>query len=64
MPLPDPHVFMRDVARRLPELNSRTEIEPVLDDLEYLFEVMPPEMQDAAYLLIDQLRAKQEVAGS
>ena len=55
---------MRDVARRLPDLNSRTEIEPVLDDLEYLFEVMPPEMQDAAYQLIDQLRAKLEAASS
>ena len=64
MPLPDPHVFMREVARRLPDLNSRAEIEPVLDDLEYLFEVMPPEMQDPAYQLIDQLRAKLEVAGS
>ena len=64
MPLPDPHVFMRDVARRLPDLNSRTEIEPVLDDLEYLFEVMPPEMQDPAYQLIDQVRAKLEAAGS
>ncbi len=64
MPLPDPHVFMREVARRLPDLNRRAEIEPVLDDLEYLFEVMPPEMQDPAYQLIDQLRAKLEAAGS
>jgi hypothetical protein len=30
----------------------------VLDELEYLFEVIPPEMQDPAEKLISQLRDK------
>ena len=64
LPLPDPQAFMQEVARRLPGLTRRDEILPLLDELEYLFEVLPPEMQDPAYHLIDQLRAKLEAAGS
>ena len=47
-----------------PGLTRRAEIETLLDDVEYLFEVMPPEMQDPAYAIIDQLRAKREAATS
>ena len=64
MSLPDPHAYLQDVARRLPDLTRRAEIESLLDDVEYLFEVLPPEMQDPAYTLIDQLRAKLETASS
>lgn len=64
MPLPDPQTYMREVVRRLPDLNQREEIELVLDELEYLFEVMDPEMQDPAYQLIERLRAKLEAADS
>jgi len=44
------------------ELNSRAEIETVLDELEYLFEVIPPDMQDNAENLITMLREKLENA--
>ena len=64
MPLPAPHAYLQEVARRLPSLTRRAEIETLLDDVEYLFEVMPPEMQDPAYAIIDQLRAKREAATS
>lgn len=64
MSLPDPHAYPQEVARRLPSLTRRAEIETLLDDVEYLFEVMPPEMQDPAYAIIDQLRAKREAATS
>ena len=64
MSLPDPHAYLQEVARRLPSLTRRAEIETLLDDVEYLFEVMPPEMQDTAYAIIDQLRAKREAATS
>ncbi len=64
MSLPDPHAYLQEVARRLPGLTRRAEIEPLLDDVEYLFEVMPPEMQDPAYAIIDQLRAKLAAAPS
>ena len=64
MSLPDPHAYLQEVARRLSSLTRRAEIETLLDDVEYLFEVMPPEMQDPAYAIIDQLRAKREAATS
>ena len=58
----DPYAFMQQVARRLEQLNSRDEIVPVLDELEYLFEILPPEMQDNAEQLIAVLRARLETA--
>jgi hypothetical protein len=59
----DPYAYMQQVAVRLHELNNREEIEPVLDELEYLFEVLPPEMQDNAERLIGMLREKLADAG-
>lgn len=59
----DPYAYMQQVSLRLNELNSRSEIEPVLDELEYLFEVIPPELQDNAEKLIDALRGKLADAG-
>jgi len=62
MPGPDPFAYLQEVARRLPTLTQRNEIETALDEVEYLFEVLPPEMQDPAYQLIEQLRKKLETA--
>jgi hypothetical protein len=59
----DPYAYIQQVAVRLHELNYREEIEPVLDELEYLFEVLPPEMQDNAERLIGMLREKLADAG-
>jgi hypothetical protein len=53
-----PYAYMQQVAMRMHDLTERAEIETVLDEVEYLFEVLDPEMQDAAYQLIEQLRAK------
>jgi hypothetical protein len=53
-----PYAYMQQVAMRMHDLTERKEIETVLDEVEYLFEVLDPEMQDAAYQLIEQLRAK------
>ncbi|MFZ1537349.1 MAG: hypothetical protein WAT23_08205 [Chromatiaceae bacterium] len=64
MSLPDPYAYLQEVARRLPTLTRRDEIDALLDDVEYLFEVIPPELQDPAYAIIDQLRAKREAATS
>ena len=41
----DPYAYMQQVAVRMNELTSRNEIETVLDELEYLFEVIPPDMR-------------------
>jgi hypothetical protein len=53
---------MQQVSLRMHELKSRAEIETVLDELEYLFEVIPPELQDPAEQLIAALRQKLEHA--
>jgi len=54
----DPYAYMQQVAVAMDELTARDEIETVLDELEYLFEVIPPEMQDNAEKLISMLRKK------
>ena len=54
----DPYTYMQQVAIKMDELTERQEIETVLDEVEYLFEVIPPEMQDNAEKLIGLLRAK------
>ena len=59
----DPYAYMQQVALKMKEITSRDEIETVLDELEYLFEVIPPEMQDNAEKLIAMLREKLAGAG-
>ena len=54
----DPYSYMQQVAQQLPELTGRGQIEEALDKMEYLFEVIPPEMQEPAEQLIEMLRKK------
>ena len=54
----DPYAYMQQVSMQMPDLKSRTDIEMALDELEYLFEVIPPDMQDSAEQLITMLREK------
>ena len=54
----DPYEYMQRVSMHLHELKSRDEIETVLDEVEYLFEVIPPELQVNAEKLISMLRDK------
>lgn len=54
----DPYSYMYQVSTRLHKLKSRDEIETALDELEYLFEVIPPDMQDNAENLIALLRRR------
>ena len=44
-------------------LTDRKEIETMLDEVEYLYDILDPEMQDGAEQLIAQLRARLEKAG-
>jgi hypothetical protein len=53
-----PYRTLHDISRALPTLTTRDEIESALDELEYLFEVIPPEMQEYAEPVIASLRAK------
>ena len=47
-----------DMARALPRLTQRVEIETALDELEHLFEVIPPAMQAYAERVIEASRKK------
>jgi len=58
----DPYEYLKKVSASLPTLNEKEQIETVLDEVEYLFEVIPPEMQELAEPIISQLRAKLENA--
>ena len=49
-----PDKYINEIARRMPELTGRDEIE----GLEYVFEVVPPEVQDNVETLIRMLREK------
>jgi hypothetical protein len=61
----NPVAYMQLVAGRLDSLQERREIEDALDEMEYLFEIMDPELQDAAADLIARLRVKlEQVVGS
>ena len=53
-----PDRYINEIARRLPELTGRGEIEAALDRLEYVFEVVPPEVQDNVETSIRMLREK------
>ena len=54
----DPYSYLAEVSRTLDTLTQREQIETVLDEVEYLFEVIPPELQDLAEPIIQDLREK------
>jgi len=62
----DPYRYLQQVAQKLAEpgaLQERGAIETVLDEVEYLFDVLDPEMQDGAERLIAELHSRLERAG-
>ena len=54
----DPYAYMQQVAGALDQLNDRERINTILDELEYLYEVLDPELQPLADGLIEQLRSR------
>ena len=54
----DPYSYLAEVSRVMDTLTQRDQIETVLDEVEYLFEVIPPELQDLAEPIIEALRQK------
>jgi hypothetical protein len=54
----DPYGYLVEVSRTMDTLTQRDQIETVLDEVEYLFEVIPPELQDLAEPIIEALRQK------
>lgn len=54
----DPYGYMQQVAASLDRIDDRKELETLLDEVEYLFEVLDPELQDFGYQLIDRIQTK------
>jgi archaellum component FlaC len=54
----DPYAYMQQVAGVMDQLNDRERINTILDELEYLYEVLDPELQPLADDLIEQLRSR------
>ena len=53
-----PYKTIEEIAGRINDLNTQESINEALDELEYLFEVIPPELQDPVEGLITRLRNK------
>jgi hypothetical protein len=58
----DPYAYLQQVAGALDSLNDRERINTILDELEYLYEVLDPELQPLADDLIERLRRRLEHA--
>ncbi|MCU0765841.1 MAG: hypothetical protein MUE39_00505 [Gammaproteobacteria bacterium] len=54
----DPYAYMQQVAGALDALADRRKIDTLLDELEYLYEVLDPELQPLADDLIARLRGR------
>jgi hypothetical protein len=59
----DAIAWMQQLAGRIDQLNTHAQIESALDDVEYLMDALDPELQDAAYQLVETLRHKLAQAG-
>ena len=54
----DPYAFMQSAAGRMDTLTDAAELDLMLDDLEYLYEVMDPELQSLADGLMERVRER------
>jgi hypothetical protein len=54
----DPYAYLNEVSVNMDKLTQHDQIETVLDEVEYLFEVIPPELQDLAEPIIEALRKR------
>ncbi len=54
----DPYAYLQQVAGVLDRLDDRGRINTILDELEYLYEVIDPELQPLADDLIERLRIR------
>ena len=53
----DPYAFLQSAAGRLDGMDAAS-LDRLLDDLEYLYEVMDPELQPLADGVMEQARAR------
>ena len=54
----DPFQYLQQVSENFDVITTREEINSVLDELEFIFELLEPEFQDLASDLIAKLSAK------
>ena len=54
----NPYSYLDKVCRTMDTLTQRDQIETALDEVEYLFEAIPPELQHLAEPIIQVLRQK------
>lgn len=54
----DPYQYLQQVSENVDLINTRAEINTVLDELEFVYELLEPEFQDLASELIAKLTAK------
>jgi len=54
----DPYAFMQSAAGPLHTVTDPAELDLMLDDLEYLYEVMDPELQSLADDLMERVRKR------
>jgi len=54
----DPYAVMQRAGRRLQESQDPAELDCLLDDVEYLYEVLDPELQGLAEEVMDRLRER------
>lgn len=56
----DPHQYLQQIAIRLRAMGEadRAQLETVLDELEYLYDILDPSMQEGAETLMAQVRRK------
>lgn len=56
----DTIAWMQQLAGRMDQLNSRTEIASAPDDIEHLMEALDPQLRESAYQAIESLRRRLE----
>lgn len=57
----DPHVYLQQIAVRLRDLDDkadREQLETILDELEYLYDILDPSVLEGAETLMSQVRRK------
>ncbi len=54
----DPHATMQRAAGRITESRDPAELDLLLDDIEYLYEAMDPELQGLAEQVMERLRER------
>jgi|GEM_PF-924646 len=54
----NPYAYLQQVSVELSSITRADQLETVLDELEFLYEVISPELQDQADAVMDQVRKK------